>query len=105
MPYRDNVVIQKKEKVDNGDFGDEYEWNNIVAIPCRKVNLTTEMMVQYEQIGNSDVQFELQFPYQINLNISDYRIKYLGNIYEIVSPPSNRGGLKQTSRVALRQVE
>ena len=109
MSYRDKVWLQEYQEIQD-PMGTTKEWNDKKRLSCRKVGISVEGQERFQQIGYSEVQNYFQFPYRIRLSLSKNRLREElpdGNsiYYEIIRPPQYLGGVKQVTKVYVREVQ
>ena len=107
--YRDRIWLQEYEEIED-PMGITKEWNDDKRLPCRKCSIDAEGQAEFEQIGYSEVQNYFQFPYKIDLSLSDNRFREVlrdgsSKYYEIIKPPEYLGGIKPVTKVYVREVQ
>lgn len=98
--YDERITVLVREKGEQTALGREDIWVEEKTIWGKGTAVTTQGQVQYQQLGFSDVSFTFRFPYYTELSISNHRLIYKGEVYEIVKPSEYRG-VKRENQVVV----
>ncbi len=104
--YRERVTIQEYTAEDD-PLGQVKEWRDVEERWCRSASIDVAGQARYQQIGHSRVNKELVFPGEITLPMPDHRFRHssTGRYYKAVEPPRTLGGIKQITRLAVKEVD
>lgn len=95
--------IERREVSRDYKNGAVYDWATLGTFRAFMDTPTTSEQLKYHQM-DTQVDLAMYTPYKVSIKRVN-RVRYDGNVYEVIAEPSDQGGMHEINRTMLRRLD